>query len=81
VQYNNTMSDKQTTPENEPKGGDDMLNAALVRKTLFVDPDTWQQALRKAKNSGLSLALVVRQLLKAYVNGDVKITINGEDKN
>jgi hypothetical protein len=70
------MSDKQSDPNNQTEGG----TSKLVQRSLQVDMNIWRLALAKARTNNLSISSIVRQLLKAWVEGRVSITINGDDE-
>jgi len=50
----------------------------LTRKSIFVDPAEWEQAKRKADASDIPLAVVVRHLVRAWLEGKISIVINGD---
>jgi hypothetical protein len=68
------MSSQQATKDSD-EGGDN-----LVTRSVHVDKEVWELAKQKAKRSNLSLSSIVRQLLKAWVEGRIRITIDDETK-
>ena len=50
----------------------------MTRKSIFVDPAEWEQAKRKADASDIPLAVVVRHLVRAWLEGKISIVINGD---
>jgi macrodomain Ter protein organizer (MatP/YcbG family) len=69
------MSTKQNIPDSSQKGGE----PRMVQRSLQVEYDVWEQAKRKASRSAMPVSSVVRHLLRAWVDGKVQITINGDD--
>lgn len=48
----------------------------MVLRSIYFDSFWWKQAKAKAQKSHVPLAVVVRQLLKAWVKGDVTVSID-----
>ena len=51
----------------------------VVLRSVQVDKQIWELAKQKAKRNNFSLSSIVRQLLKAWVEGRIRITINNEN--
>lgn len=60
--------------KNKDDGGDN-----LVLRSISVDKNIWKLAKERARSNNLSMSSIVRQLLRAWVEGRIQITINGED--
>ena len=67
------MTDTNPKKDNDD-GGDN-----LVLRSISVDKEIWKLAKQRAKSNNLSISSIVRQLLRAWVEGRIQITINGED--
>jgi hypothetical protein len=69
------MNTQQNNPKVQKKGGEPIM----VQRSLQVDLEIWDQAKRKAARTAMPLSSIVRHLLKAWVEGKIQITINGDE--
>lgn len=52
----------------------------MVMRSVYFELSIWQQAMSKAKRTGIPLAIIIRKLVKDWLAGKITITINDETK-
>lgn len=71
--YNQYMSNKYSNSD------DNERSHKMVLRSMHVDLFWWNQAKAKAERNRIPLAVIIRQLVKAWVKGDISVTLNNED--
>lgn len=51
----------------------------MVMRSVYFELSTWQQAMGKARRTGVPLAIIIRKLVKDWLNGKITIIINDEE--
>ena len=69
------MNIQQNNPKIPKEGGE----PKMVQRSLQVDLEVWNQAKRKAARTATPVSSIVRHLLRAWVEGKIQITINGDE--
>lgn len=53
----------------------------MVARLINFQPSLYDDAMAKAKRSGVPLAFVVRHLLRLWLKGEIEIVLKNENEN
>ena len=64
------MKDPLTKPRRVAKGSRRARDKGMVRIVIAIDPDTWEQILRRVEAKGCSMAEELRMLIEWGLEAD-----------